>query len=146
MNEICDLGNQGRSRLCGLLMSASQRVEARLEAALADTGLSLAKLGVLDHLVRAGTPLPLGRLAERRSCVKSNMTQLVDRLEADGLVKRVNDPEDRRSVLASITPEGRRRYEMGGRAIAAQEQELLRSFDRSERKQLTDFLQRLGRD
>ena len=34
------------------------------------------------------------------------MTQLVDRLEADGLVRRVADPTDRRSVKAEITDEG----------------------------------------
>lgn len=136
--------NESVAPLCLLLLRSSQRVEARVEAALAESGLSLAKLGVLDHLVKAGGPLPLSRLAERRACVKSNMTQLVDRLEADGFVERINDPEDRRSVLAAITKEGRRRYEAGGAALAAQEQELLKGFRRAEREQLTELLQRLS--
>ena len=47
------------------------------------------KLAALHHLTQAGESLPLGQLAERLSCVKSNVTQLVDRLEADGLDSKV---------------------------------------------------------
>ncbi|HEY7393478.1 MAG TPA: MarR family transcriptional regulator, partial [Gemmatimonadaceae bacterium] len=56
-------------------------------------------------------------LATRLSCVKSNMTQLIDRLEADGLVKRVDDPSDRRSVKAEITAEGAARQAEGSEEI-----------------------------
>jgi DNA-binding MarR family transcriptional regulator len=143
MNGRCEWkGMEGP--LWGTLLQASQRVEGRLENSLAGLGLSLAKLGVLDHLVKAGGPIPLGRLAERLSCVKSNMTQLVDRLEADGLVTRVNDPEDRRSVLASITKEGLKRYENGGRALAAEERELLRNFAEGEQEKLAVLLGRFA--
>ncbi len=121
-------------------------MRARLEAALEDAGLSLPKFIVLVHLTKTGEPLPLTRLAERISCVKSNITQLVDRLEADGLVKRIDDPEDRRSVLASITDEGRRRYEMGGQILAATERDLLKSFKEDELELLNDFLSRLDDD
>lgn len=132
--------------MAATLLRAAQRIEMRIEAALSDTGLSFAKLGVLSHLMQAGEPLPLGQLAERISCVKSNMTQLVDRLEADGLVSRVNDPEDRRSVLAAITKEGRRRYEVGVKALAEQERQLLKGLKREERAQLTALLERIGSD
>jgi DNA-binding MarR family transcriptional regulator len=127
-----------------MLLYASQRIEARLESAVADSGLSLSKLNVLDHLVKAGGPLPLSRLAERLSCVKSNMTQLIDKLEADGLVRRVNDPEDRRSVLALITDEGRRRYESGSVALAEQEQQFFQELTTEEQDQFAQFLRRLN--
>src|SRR5438309_2530643 len=80
-----------------LLLDAARAVEARAEDALADIGLSLAKLGALRHLVLATQPLTLSQLAERHCCGKSNVTQLVDRLEGDGLVARESDPEDRRT-------------------------------------------------
>jgi DNA-binding MarR family transcriptional regulator len=67
---------------------------------------SLAKLAALRQLSRAGDALPLGQLAERLACGKSNVTQLVDRLEADGLVKRLPDPGNRRSRLAVLTDKG----------------------------------------
>src|SRR6476619_1937902 len=63
-------------------------LEGRLEGALEPLGLSLAKFGVLSTLVASKEPLPLRLLAEQCSCVRSNITQLVDRLEAEKLVRR----------------------------------------------------------
>ncbi len=122
------------------LMQAAAVVEARLEEAVATSGLSLAKLGVLQHLVEAGEPLPLGQLAERFACVKSNVTQLVDRLEAEGLVVRSTDPLDRRIVLAVITPEGRRRFEEAALARTRAEQELATSIPAALRAQVGEAL------
>ena len=69
-----------------LMLGALHEMEAHLEGALGRVGLSLAKFRTLSQLVEAKEPVPLGSLADRCSCVRSNMTQLVDRLEADGLV------------------------------------------------------------
>ena len=88
------------------LLGAAHRLEDRIEQRLSPVGLSASKLSVLTQLVQADDPLPLSELAARLSCVRSNMTQLVDRLEADGLVRRLDDPADRRSVLAAVTPLG----------------------------------------
>jgi DNA-binding MarR family transcriptional regulator len=136
--------NEGTAETLWTLLGATGRVETGVEAALGEVGLSLAKLGVLAHLVESGEPLPLGQLAGRISCVRSNMTQLIDRLEADGLVERVNDPADRRSVRAAITREGRRRHNAGAQIIARQEAELFKDFASAERKQLLNLLARLG--
>jgi DNA-binding MarR family transcriptional regulator len=122
------------------LLHAASRVETRFEAALAESGLSISKLGVLRTLVEAGEPMPLSRLAGKLSCVKSNVTQLVDRLEADGLVVRVNDPADRRSILASVTAEGRARFEAGRTAVGSVEQELFGAFETVDRERLSRLL------
>src|SRR5205809_7746986 len=106
------MAEQGRSGLFAVLHVASS-LEARVEARLAEVGLSLPKLAALHQLAQAGDSLPLGQLAERLSCVKSNVTQLVDRLEADGLVMRAADPNDRRSRLAVLTDSGRSAYAKG---------------------------------
>jgi len=100
------------------LLSAADAVEARLEAALSPTGLSLAKLAVLHFLAEAKEALPLSDLAARQHCVRSNITQLMDRLEKDGLVRRRADPDDRRSVLAELTPAGEQAHAKGVRALA----------------------------
>ena len=99
-------------------------VASRLEAALEPVGLSLAKFGVLARLVSAGEPLPLSTLAERSACVRSNITQLVDRLESDKLVVRVSDPHDRRLVRAALTAEGRARHDAAARALGEAERTL----------------------
>src|SRR5213076_2244255 len=65
------------------LMQAAHAVESQLEEAMAQVELSGAKLAAI--------------------------TQLVDRLEADKLVRRVDDAADRRSLRAAITPLGRER-------------------------------------
>jgi DNA-binding MarR family transcriptional regulator len=87
-------------------------------------GLSLAKLGALRHLSLAAEPLSLSALAERHCCGKSNVTQLVDRLEADGYVTRESDLGDRRTVRAAVTPAGRAAYERASILLAEHEREI----------------------
>jgi len=99
------------------LLHAAHTLEDRVDAALAGVGLSMPKFSVISELVRAGRPLSLGDLATRLSCVKSNMTQLVDRLEADGLVNRVDDPSDRRAVKAAVTDAGKEKQAAGAAEI-----------------------------
>ena len=72
--------------------------------------LSEGRLGVLFRLYRCG-PTPLGDLASDLDSTPRNITGLVDHLERDGLVERVPDPEDRRSVRARLTESGRSRIE-----------------------------------
>src|SRR5919106_9542 len=115
-------------------------IASRLEAALEPVGLSLAKFGVLSKLAAAGEPLPLSTLAERSACVRSNITQLVDRLEADKLVIRVDDPHDRRLVRATLTAEGRARHAAGARAVAEAEKALVTGDRRDALLQLLEVL------
>jgi DNA-binding MarR family transcriptional regulator len=100
------------------LLGAAHAIEDRIESSLSPLGLSLAKLNVLGILVDTGTPLTLGELAQKLACVRSNVTQLVDRLEADGLVKREADSADRRSIRAVVTDSGRERQVAGSQALA----------------------------
>jgi DNA-binding MarR family transcriptional regulator len=106
------------------ILDTAHALEARLESALGEVGLSGAKYSVLSELVRSAKPVPLGELADRLACVRSNMTQLVDRLESDGLVRRVACPTDRRSVQAEITEEGQKRQADGARKVEGLEREL----------------------
>ncbi|HEY4000054.1 MAG TPA: MarR family transcriptional regulator [Candidatus Xenobia bacterium] len=123
---------------------AAGRIEQQLEDALAGSGLSLSKLAVLRQLTQSDEPLPLTQLARRLSCVKSNVTQLVDRLEAEGLVVREDDPDDRRSVRARITDSGRTRCEVGCDALHAREREIFAAINEAEGRMLGDVLKRLG--
>ncbi|MEP6997371.1 MAG: MarR family transcriptional regulator [Betaproteobacteria bacterium] len=113
-----------RSQLTFALVHAAHAIETRWQESLAGVGLSTAKLGALTVLVQAGEPLSLGDLAARLTCVRSNITQLVDRLDADGLVRRVENPADRRSKKAAITPRGIERQAAGTREIERVQKEL----------------------
>jgi DNA-binding MarR family transcriptional regulator len=136
MNDSADLLWQ--------IVSAGHRIEERLESALEQTGLSLAKYGALRHLAEASQPLALSQLAEKIACVKSNVTQLVDRLENDGLVRRIPDPNDRRSILASITDDGRNRYEAGSTALAQAQHELLSDLPAEQRALVASIVSNVG--
>jgi DNA-binding MarR family transcriptional regulator len=129
--------------LATLLHTASAAQED-VEAKLDELGLSLAKLLALKVLAEAGESLPLTQLAARLSCVKSNITQLVDRLEADGFVQRVADPNDRRSRLATLTAAGRKVCRDGSRVQEAAEEHLLAKLTTAESRQLAELLGKIG--
>ena len=118
------------------LITAAREVESRIEDALGEVGLSFAKWNVLAKLADAGEPMPLGCLADRCSCVRSNMTQLIDRLEEDRLVERSGDPKDRRSVRAALTETGRQRHAAGARVVAEVESRIFERFSAGDRSAL----------
>ncbi len=147
--ENQDLENQAVEscdafRLIEALMQSGKFTETQLDAALATVGLSAAKWSVLRHLMAAEGQLPLGQLASRLSCVKSNATQLVDRLTADQLVRRVPDPADRRSILAELTGAGRQAYVAGAKVVQDFERQLLDDYLPEERILLQRLLSRLS--
>lgn len=129
----------------GSFLHTANTVQAHVEARLGGVGLSLAKLAALQALADAGESLPLGQLAERLSCVKSNITQLVDRLEADGFVARQPDPRDRRARLAVLTAAGRKACQEGSRIQQVAERSLLTTLTRDEARQLAALLQKVGK-
>lgn len=70
--------------------------------------LSPAQCHIL-HLLEPGRPVPMGRLAQTLSCDASNVTGLIDRLEARGYIRRRPSPEDRRVKVLELTAAGCRR-------------------------------------
>jgi DNA-binding MarR family transcriptional regulator len=110
------------------LIAAAHSVEQRVEAAMEEVGLSSAKFSALTHLVEAGEALSLSECAKLMTCVRSNITQLMDRLEAEGLVRRVDDPNDRRGVRASVTPLGIERQAAGAKQMAQVQKEFAKTL------------------
>ena len=152
MNELCQSTLSQDVALSGpdegslsAVLAASDRIQRRLEASLVGVGLSISKFDAMDQLVSADEPLTLGELAGRLHCVRSNITQLVDRLEAEGLVKRGSCPEDRRAVRAMVTPAGRERHEAGVAAIRTVQTELASRLQPDDRARLIQLLSALSR-
>lgn len=114
------VGDATAMRLATSLMRAQQILHARLDAALKPHGITFARFEVLRLLSfsRRGY-LPLSRIGERLMVHPTSVTSLIDRLVKQGLVHREHDPEDRRRVLASLTPEGRRVLDAGTDALVA---------------------------
>jgi len=133
-----------KSRLFAVLHAASA-LESHVESKLETIGLSLPKLAALHQLTQAGESLPLGQLADRLKCVKSNVTQLIDRLEADGLVNRTADPNDRRSRIAVLTAAGRKAFTRGMEIQGQAEHELFGALTPDETEKLHSLLAKLDK-
>lgn len=88
---------------------AQQIVLARVDDALAPFGLTFSRFEALAllHFSRRGA-LPMGKIGDRLQVHPTSVTNTVNRLERDGLVRRAPSDGDRRTVLAEITGEGRR--------------------------------------
>ncbi|MBK9179139.1 MAG: MarR family transcriptional regulator [Acidimicrobiales bacterium] len=125
---------------------AQQVLLARIDAALRPLGLTFARYEalVLLHVSRRGA-LPLGKMGRRLMVHPASVTNAVDRLESQGLVRRVAHPTDGRTTLAEITPAGRRVVE---RATAALEEVRfgLGPLSGSDAERITDLLRPLRRD
>jgi DNA-binding MarR family transcriptional regulator len=143
MNKKVDEIDKKTARLIGLLSRTEKITDGHISALLQPIRLTCAQHHVLKLLIMAGEPLPLGQIAEKLHSVRSNATQMIDRLVAEGLVERIFDPADRRRVLAQITEEGRRRFEAATQLERQIEQELCASFSQEERDQLITLLSRL---
>lgn len=88
-----------------LIGAVVARYHSEYEQVAADHALTGAQARVLALL--SMEPTPMRRIAKKLRCEPSNITGIVDRLEARGLVERRPDPGDRRVKLAAATPEGR---------------------------------------
>jgi MarR family transcriptional regulator, 2-MHQ and catechol-resistance regulon repressor len=89
------------------LARAANTAVAYARVGLEDAGLSLGQFAVLEALYHVG-PLNLGDLARRILTSSGNLTLVVDNLEKRGLVKRQQQGRDKRFILATLTPAGRR--------------------------------------
>jgi DNA-binding MarR family transcriptional regulator len=91
------------------LLHAHRDVITALDSELrAQHGLSMATYDVLLRLARApDRSLKMSELAERVMMSPSGLTRAVDRLVAQGLLKRERSPDDARVMLAQLTEQGR---------------------------------------
>jgi DNA-binding MarR family transcriptional regulator len=125
------------------LMRAQQVVMAHLNEALRPFGLTFPRYEALMLLsfTRRGS-LPLGKVGERLQVHRTSVTNIVDKLEADGLVRRVPHEEDRRATLAEITDEGRRVARAATEAMHAVDFGL-GALDEAEQESISEVLRRL---
>src|SRR5262249_41595707 len=90
-----------------LLVQFSTAQRAHRPPAAAELDLSPAQVHIL-RLLEPGSATPMGRLATALSCDASNVTGLVDRLEARGLTEGRRAGRDGRAKVVQLTPDGAR--------------------------------------
>jgi DNA-binding MarR family transcriptional regulator len=125
----------------------NRRVKRMLEQTLAEHDLSYGEWSVLGLLRRSDEGRrTAGELAEKVELSTAAMTNRLDRLEEAGLVRRVRDTKDRRSVQVELTPKGRRVYERAVETQAAKESIIAAALSPREQTQLNDLLRKLMRE
>lgn len=133
------------------IMRAEQIVLKTMDTTLRPFELTWARYEalVLLSFTRTGT-LPMGKMGERLMIHPTSVTNIINRLEDDGLVERIAHPDDRRTRLAHITEAGRELAAkasiavddvgFGVRSLDATKQEAIIDLIREFRLSVHDFL------
>ncbi len=123
-----------------LFTHTARRLRRGSSAQLAPLGLTYGQARVLRLVAHAGHPLRMADLASQLEVVPRSATTMVDALEAAGLVGRAADAADRRSVLVSLTPEGRHLIEGLEAARRQSAEEVFGGLDAAQRAELISLL------
>ncbi|MDM0088034.1 MULTISPECIES: MarR family transcriptional regulator [unclassified Variovorax] len=110
---------------------------------LREFGFAVGQLPVLVSLKERKT-LSQAELARIAQVEQPSMAQLLARMERDGLVERVPDPDDKRSRLISLTPLATRRLPKAKAVMDAHAQQVLEGFSAEDMAQLMALLTRLN--
>lgn len=128
----------------GRLHRLALALTAEIVAVYADFGLSEPEFDLLASLRRAGAPyeLPAGELSDYTMVTTGGLSKRVDRLEARGLVKRIEPEDDRRRRMIRLTPEGVALIDAAFTAHIANEHRLIQRLGSSDAAALEPILRR----
>ena len=127
------------------ISSINRRIKRMHRETLDDHDLTMSDWHVLTSLRWAGEPYrrSAGELARHAELTSGAMTSRLDALEAQGLVRRLRDPDDRRSVLVELTEQGRDRHQQAMGIQAQKEALLAEALTDREKEQLNSLLRRV---
>lgn len=122
------------------IMRVQQIIQAAVDGALKPHGLTFARYEALVLLYFSrDRRLPMRVMGERLQLHPTSVTNIVDRLESDGLVKRIRHATDRRTTLVEITADGLDRREKATEAVTEIDFGLS-GLTQRQRGQLTELL------
>lgn len=107
-------------------------------------GTTLPRFDVMAALYRRRDGVTMSELSRMLLVSNGNATTVVDRLEADGLVRRSPSDIDRRTVYVALTPEGLSAFEGLATDHEAEVDRLFEGLSEADLDVLTDILKRLG--
>lgn len=127
------------------VMSLYRTFHGQATAALKPLGLELFEYDVLSALRRQGRPFQLSATALARETGLSTgaMTNRIDKLEARDLVVRRPGKKDRRSVVVSLSREGRRLIDTAIQLRLEAADDSLKGITKAERRRLADLLRKV---
>lgn len=131
-------------RLWVRLLGAVRVVEVALRRRLrAEFGETLPRFDVLAALARQKTGMTMTEVSRFLMVSNGNVTGIIDRLVAEGLVVRVADEQDRRATLVRATPKGLRHFARMAQAHEGWVNEILARFSRGQSHALIGSLDAL---
>ena len=139
-----DLG-VGALQVTARLSRIGPHLARRQEEVFGRFGLSRGEVGALSALRISGPPYQLSptRLAKGLMLSSAGVTSRIDRLERRGLVRRLDDPDDRRGVIIELTDQGRQVVDEAVAALAISDRQLLDRLDPEEVEQLEGLLRKV---
>jgi MarR family transcriptional regulator, 2-MHQ and catechol-resistance regulon repressor len=126
------------------LLRAEASVRRRLSADLEREGLSASGFSTLVVLTTAGGTLELRALRHRLHTSKANATEVVNTLEARGLVRRSRLPHDRRAAAVALTPLGQEVVERLFPEHSARVERTFAVLDETEKRSLLELCRKLA--
>jgi DNA-binding MarR family transcriptional regulator len=128
--------------LAALLAQASQLISGEFHQVVHANGYSVSEWRVLATLA-GSAPLSIGGLASTSTIKQPTVTRLLDRMEAKGLVRRLEKDGDRRITLVAITPAGTRLVSRLIVLARAHEQRVLEPFGLQRAEELKSTLRHI---
>ena len=120
------------------------RIRKMLDETLEEQGLTNGDWKVLISLRWSeSSRRTAGDLARRAELTSGTMTARLDHLEAEGLVRRVRDPEDRRSVLVELTAKGKKKLAQAMGVQGEKEKLFAAALSTKEMEQLNALLRKV---
>jgi DNA-binding MarR family transcriptional regulator len=131
--------------ILGRISRIAVLAQREFEREFARHGLAASDFDVLAALRRAGSPFELkpGVLSTSTMTTTGGMTKRLDRLEERGLIRRTDDPGDRRGKLIVLTDEGRVLVDLAVESHLRNEERMLASLAPAHRDQLVALLRPL---
>lgn len=106
---------------------------------------TLPRFDVMAALYRRRDGVTMSELSRMLLVSNGNATAVVDRLEADGMVRRTPSDTDRRTVYVALTPEGIAAFETMASGHEAEVDKLFAGLSEADLDALTEILKRMGK-
>lgn len=129
-------------KIFGRMLRLMKNLGKERAQAMAQFGFREGEFDVLATLRRAGEPYCLSPTQLYKSLLVTSgaMTNRLSHLEQQGLIRRIADPNDKRSTLVSLTPHGQERIEQALLVHTETQNALLRNLSEAQRAQLESLL------
>ena len=128
-------------RLLGVTRAAESHLREHLRV---NHGTTLPRFDVMAALWRRRDGVTMSELSRMLLVSNGNATTVVDRLEADGMVRRTPSEEDRRTVFVALTPEGLAEFDGLAAGHEAEVAKVFAGVSEGDLEAVTEILKRMG--